>query len=60
MADKKIEIVKMNGGSKDEHREYKIVPYSVTRTVMEVDEVAHLTEYDRHKDTGNFLKHLKI
>lgn len=37
----------------DDQKEYKILPYSVTRKVLKQDELEEISGYDRHKDTAS-------
>lgn len=34
-----------------DHKEYKMIPYNVTRTVLELKELSKYAGYKRHKDT---------
>ena len=45
----------------DDQKDYKILPYSVTRKVLKQDELEEITGYDRHKETptANLLDGLK-
>lgn len=45
----------MNNNAEN-HKEYKVIPYTVTRMVLEQDEVATLTTYDRYKNTREFTE----
>lgn len=36
----------------DQPAKYKIIPYCVTRQVLQQNDIAKLSGYDRHKDTG--------
>jgi solute carrier family 26, other len=37
----------------DEHKEYKVLPYSVTRKVLKQDELEQISGYDRNKETAS-------
>lgn len=37
----------------DDQKEYKILPYSVSRKVLKQDELEEISGYDRHKDTAS-------
>lgn len=37
----------------DDHKEYKVLSYSVTRKVLKQDELEEISGYDRHKETAS-------
>jgi hypothetical protein len=36
----------------EDHKEYKTLPYLVTRKIMKQEELEEITGYDRHKETA--------